>query len=319
VAKDAVRGFQVHDGPVLAAAIAYHALLSVFPLFVVALAAAATFVDEHAVQAALARTLALYLPPEALEEILRNVAEAKRARGPVGTVAAAGFLWASSAAAGVARRALNRIWDVRTSGPWWKRKPLEVVATVVVAGIFGASLLGSVALPAVERLGMAVPGLARLARYLSALGAPAVLAFLAFLWVYRVLPHRRSSWRELWPGALVAAVLFELSRQVVFWSVGRVVHYQLVYGSLGGVVVFLVWGYGVAAGFLFGAEVSRAVNEQRGAAPRGCGGAGHGVTGPGPGGPARGRGHQIQGLVHPGKRQRTCVPAKRPERASSTT
>ncbi len=266
--RAALQGFLEHDGTILAAAIAYHVLLSVFPLLLAAVALAAFFVDPAYLRASLAHTLALYLPPPALEVVLRNLEEAVRARGTVGIAAIATFLWTSSAAAGVARHSLNRIWGVRHPRAYWRRKAVELLSTLLVGTILGASLVFSVFLVLVERF--APEGFVQGLRGLSGMWGvrtllPGVLAFLAFLTAYRLLPNRRIPWHDLWPGALTATALFELARQGMVWGVGRIVHYQLVYGSLAGVVVFLVWGYFVAAGFLLGAEVSRSAHHLQGA------------------------------------------------------
>lgn len=252
----------------VAAAIAYHVLLSVFPLLLGATAIAAFFVEESDLRASLADTLTLYLPPQAAEVIYRNVEEATRARGTVGIAAVATFLWTCSAAAGVARHALNRIWGVKRARAYWRRKLQEILTTLLVGAILGVSLVWTVALGLVERF--APEELARWFRGILGVWGlrvflPFLLVLLAFLAAYRLLPNRRIPWRHLWPGSLVGAVLFELARQGMFWGVGRLVHYQLVYGSLAGAVVFLVWGYAVAAIFLFGAEVSRSAHHLEGA------------------------------------------------------
>ncbi|MDR7415980.1 MAG: YihY/virulence factor BrkB family protein [Armatimonadota bacterium] len=263
VAWTALKGFVDHDGPVLAAAIAYHVLLSVFPLLLGAVATAAFLVEESQVRTLLADTLTLYLPPQAAEVIFRNVEEATRARGSVGAAAIGTFLWSASAAAGVARHALNRVWEVKHPRAYWQRKLLEIGATLLLGTILGASLVWSVALGLAERF--APEESVRWARgILGGWGLrvflPFILAFLAFLTAYWLLPNRRIFWQALWPGTLTAAILFELARQGMLWGVSRLVQYQLVYGSLAGVVVFLIWGYVVAAIFLLGAEVSRSAH-----------------------------------------------------------
>jgi membrane protein len=258
IAWAALRGFVDHDGPALAAAIAYHALLSVFPFLLVATAIAAFFVDPAYLRISLARTLALYLPPQALDVVQANLEEALRTRGPAGIAATATLLWTSSAATGVARHALNRVWGVEDPRAYGKRKLLDILVTLLVGALLGTSLVGPVALGIAERLapGRPVQWGSRILGVLLPFG----LAFLAFLSAYRLLPNHRVQGQYLWPGALVGAILFEVARQGMFWGVGRLVHYPLVYGSLAGAVIFLMWGQVVAAIFLLGAEVSRSAH-----------------------------------------------------------
>jgi membrane protein len=73
---------------------------------------------------------------------------------------------------------------------------------------------------------------------------------------YRLLPARRLPWRALLAGAAVAAALFEAARVLSFRALESFARYQLVYGSLAGVIVFLVWVYVAAVVFLLGAEVA---------------------------------------------------------------
>jgi len=253
-------GFLEHDCPTLAAAVAYHALLSIFPLVLTAMAVGTQFVGETDIQASLRQTLALYLPSDAAAVVLRNVEQAIRARGTVGVVAILTSLWTSSAVAGAARHGLNRVWEVSRERVFWRRKLVEILVTLAVGTILAASFLFSIVLSLLERftppsvLGVvrAVPGLGALRALL-----PGGLAFLSFLVSYTLLPNRPMPLRWSWPGALGAAVLFELVRRVAFWGIGAFARYQLIYGSLAGVVIFLVWAYLAAAIFLLGAEISR--------------------------------------------------------------
>lgn len=267
--RGVLAGFLEHDCSTLAAAIAYYALLSIFPLVLAATAVGAQFVDETSVLAFLQQTLSLYLPADAVAVVLRNVEEAIWARGTVGTVAILTSLWTSSAVAGAARHALNRVWEVSRERVFWRRKLVEILVTVAVGTILAASFLFSIVFSVVERLAplgaldvlRAIPGVD-----VVRVALPAGLTFLGFLVSYGLLPNRPVHLQRLWPGALGAATLFELVRRVAFWVIGTFTRYQLVYGSLAGVVIFLVWAYLAAAIFLLGAEISRCAS--RGASGR---------------------------------------------------
>lgn len=253
--------FQEDDCLFAAASIAYYALLSVFP-FLLAVAAVSThFLEHERVQSAIQETLRVYLPPMSHTVILDNVREAIRLRGPVGIAAVVVYLWSSSAAMGAVRHSLNRIWNVRRSRPFWQRKILEVGTTLVLAGALTALAIVSVGLSILGQLGWQIPLfgpfrtliLVGPVREAAALG----LAFTAFLFVYRVLPNKPLCLRWLWPGALVAAVLFEAARHAAFWGLARFAQYQLVYGSMAGIVIFILWMYVAATILLIGAEIAR--------------------------------------------------------------
>jgi membrane protein len=251
--------FLRHDGATLASSIAYHALLSVFPLVLLASALAAHLLDPGEAQRALARTLSTYLPPDAVKAVQRSVAEAVRARAPAGLVALALFLWWGSAATGSVRHALNRVLGVTRTLPFWRCRLLDMAATLLLGSLLGASLSLSAARAVLARLSPRLaPEIVRVLPGLDALGSlgPPVLTFATFALAYRLLPARRLPWRALLAGAAVAAALFEAARALSFRALESFARYQLVYGSLAGVIVFLVWVYVAAVVFLLGAEVA---------------------------------------------------------------
>lgn len=190
------------------------------------------FLEHERVQSAIQETLRAYLPPRAHAVILENVREAIRLRGPVGVVAAFAYLWSSSAAVGAVRHTLNRIWDVKRSRPFWQRKLLEAGTTLALAGVLGALAIISVGLSILAGLGWRIPLSGRL--------HDLVLAG----------PAREAA-------ALIAAVLFEVARHAAFWGLALFAQYQLVYGSMAGVVIFLLWTYVTATILLIGAEIAR--------------------------------------------------------------
>ena len=75
-----------------------------------------------------------------------------------------------------------------------------------------------------------------------------------FALVYRYVPHTRLTWGDVWPGAGLAAVLFEASKNLFAWYLASFANYSLVYGSLATVIVFLLWTYISALVLLVGAE-----------------------------------------------------------------
>ena len=81
---------------------------------------------------------------------------------------------------------------------------------------------------------------------------------------YKFLPNRQLSWTDVLPGALVAAMAWEVLRRLFGWYLEHIARYHMVYGSLGGIVGFLFWIYISATIFLIGVEVARALSEHGG-------------------------------------------------------
>ncbi len=249
-----------HDAAPLAAAVAYYSLLSVFPLVLLASSLAASVLDQAEVYEGLRTALRIYLPPDAAAAVQQAMAESVRVRRPAGVAALLVFLWSGSTATGAARHALNRVLGTAAGRPVWHRKLVDVAATLWLGALLAASLSLALARELLVRAAPWIgPHTSGLSSGLDALGrlGPPLLTFLAFLSTYAILPAHRQPPRGLLPGAVLAATLFELARGLAFRTLGTFPRYQLVYGSLAGVIVFLVWVYVAALILLLGAAVMR--------------------------------------------------------------
>jgi len=185
--------------------------------------------------------------------------------GTAGTLALAGLLWSATAMASAVRHSLNRVLGVTVERSFWRRKALELAMIALVGVLLSLSLAASA---------MKEPFLQSLARAFSVMfNIQAVsmlaalsswlLAWLAYVIVYRFLPHVRVSWGNLLYGSLVSLLLFEAIQGIFFWYLRVVPHYPTVYGPLVGFVVFMVWTYLLALVLLVGAQVIAMLEERR--------------------------------------------------------
>jgi membrane protein len=83
-----------------------------------------------------------------------------------------------------------------------------------------------------------------------------LMAFAVFLVIYKFIPHTDTDWSDIWLGALVAALLFELGRNAFVFYLNNFGNYAEIYGSLASVVVLLVWIFISALILIIGAEVA---------------------------------------------------------------
>jgi len=81
-----------------------------------------------------------------------------------------------------------------------------------------------------------------------------VMVFLVFALVYKIVPYVEVRWRQVLPGALLAAVLFELGKGGFMLYLDRYGNFEAVYGSLSSIIVMLLWLYISAVILVFGAE-----------------------------------------------------------------
>ena len=80
--------------------------------------------------------------------------------------------------------------------------------------------------------------------------------------IYKFVPHARIHWHEVWIGAAVTAVLFEIGKVLIGFYVAS--NFNLVFGAAGSLVMLLVWLYYSAQVFLLGAEFTYAYANRRG-------------------------------------------------------
>ena len=97
---------------------------------------------------------------------------------------------------------------------------------------------------------------ATLSLELVALFVPMLISFATFMVLFKVVPSVRTRYRSIWPGALLAAVLFEAVKNGFAIYLREFGNYDAVYGSLGTVVAFLFFVYISANVMLLGAEMA---------------------------------------------------------------
>lgn len=250
----------VEDGCThISASVSYFALFSIFPITLLAVSVFGIVIRDPEIQRDVLDYLVEAIPVSApsVDDSLRGVATL----GPTFTVLSLlGTVWAASALTTAVRRGVNVAFDVDDSRPMLRGKLIDYAALPVL----GLILLASVVLNAVWRVMRTNADIAALDRFPLLWEAGALLitlglTFLAFLYLYRVLPNRTVRLEYLAPGALVAAVGFQVATQGFSVYVANIANYDVVYGSLGGVVALLFWVYVSANIMLFGAEVAAEV------------------------------------------------------------
>ena len=259
VLQRAAVNFSEDRGTHMAAAIAYYALFSLFPLMTLVVSIFGIVMRDEARRARVVEALIQALPIEAggVRESLFAVAS----RGPTLTlVAALATLWSASALLSVVRRSLSVAFAADHGRPALRGKAIDMALAPVLGTAFLLSLTMFASWRVIQQTAEgSVPFLdGRLgwAWDLSAAALPAIVEFFAFLFAYRVLPGRYVPLRYLWGGALLATAGFELIKHGFALYLENFGDYDVVYGSLGGLIALLFWVYLSANMLLAGAEVA---------------------------------------------------------------
>lgn len=250
------------------AALSYYFLLALFPMFLFLLSLLGLFATadsqlRNSMIAALGRLApgsASTLVHTVVNQTLRSSSGIKLAAGILGA------LWAASGGVGAVVTSLNVIYQTNETRPWWKQKLTIVGLTVALAGLI---ILALVLVLYGGKLGEFI------ATYV-ALGHPfqvtwRVLSwsisfaamFLSYSTVYYFGPNLQlRKWYWVTPGALVGVSLWLIA------SLGFRVYlrffnsYSATYGSLGGVVILMLWLYITGFAVLIGGEVNWVIENQ---------------------------------------------------------
>lgn len=241
------------DGGQCAAAFAYYLLLSLLPLIVLLATVGSLFIERGAATHEIVLLLNRYTPltgnqERAAEAAIQGLLEA---RSHISLAAFPLLTWGALKFLRTLIQATNRLW--RSAAYNWWRLPLKSL------GLFG--IIASVAV-----VGILLPATARLVRgwLISGLDFPNwaftpvfslipwLVLFYGFAMIYRLAPSRRTKFSEVWVGALGATVAIWIGQTLFLAYVTSFAPFNALYGTLGGIVAFLLWIYFSSCVCVFG-------------------------------------------------------------------
>jgi membrane protein len=243
----------------LAAQLSYYFFLALFPAILVVLALA-SFFPLGTLTDDLARVLGPVVSPEVLKLIqdqMKRLGEADS--GGLLTFGVLAALWSSSAAMVSIAAALNRAYDIEESRPWWKVRLVAIGLTVGLAVFVLAALMLVLAGPTIadwldQRLHMG--GTLRWTWLILQWPVVVALVATALGLVFYFGPDAEQDWVWITPGALIGAVLWLLASLATKVYVANFTDYNAMYGSIGGVMVVLLWLYVSSIAVLVAAELN---------------------------------------------------------------
>lgn len=251
---------------------AYSALLSFFPVLTTTVALLVQ-ANAEAVSRVIARVLFEVAPP-GTQDLLRDYLRSQGKRpATLLIVATVLSIWAASGAMMSLMEGFQAAYNLPGGRPFLKQRAMAALLVVcgVVPLVFGSALVlfGSrVEGMITQWLGLSRDGVAlaswivilsRLVRSLIAFGSIGLAAALLFY----LGPNRRIRFRSVWPGAIMASVLWLISTQAFGWYVRYLANYNVLYGSIAAVIALVVWMYVLAVGALAGCEFNVAVENDR--------------------------------------------------------
>jgi membrane protein len=260
--RETVRQWDTHRVPKMGAALSFYTVFSLAPLAIMVLSLVSLVVERNAARAEIVGQFRNFVGVEGAEIMEMILAKtAADSAGLLGTFI--GFLVLLVGASGVfgeLQDSLNQIWGVSS-----KRHPVFILvkervfsfAMVFVMGfLMLVSFLFSAAIAAAGGwLHSRFPGLDGPWNFGNAVVSLVVIALL-FALIYRMVPDARITWRDVWLGAVLASLLFELGKFVLGFYFGRSALASS-YGAAGSLIIILVWVFYSAQILFFGAAFTR--------------------------------------------------------------
>lgn len=259
-----VRGFLEDGLDDVAAMMTYYAIFAVFPMMVFVLSLTLLVVPGDVVTESVVMARRV-LPPDVGRILADEVARTQRATEPyVAVVSGVVALFGASRGTAALTGALNRVFGLRETRPWWRRQVLAIGVTLLIASMIVVALslllIGPILGPWVERhhrVGSAVELTWSVGRWLGA----AALMTLVWATLYKLLPDHDLPWRVFAPGAAVGVVLWLCVSQVAAYVMAHITDFEATYGALAGALAVLFWMWLSNLALVIGAELSQVASE----------------------------------------------------------
>jgi membrane protein len=266
--------FSKSRADLLAAALAFHALLSMAPLIILAVAIAGLVLGEASAHAEMTRLLESTLGAKSAETVNTWVSEASESGAVASVVSIVLTLLTASRFGETLRNALNQVGQIdvfmaagfrSTIADYLKRRVFAFLVVAASGPLLLLMVLSRTLLTGFHtRLFAATPWQGFMVQVAQVVVSLLSVAFTTTL-VFRYVPDTRVSWRNAWVGGAFTSILFNVGNALVSWYLARA-SVTAAYGAAGSLVVVLLWLYFSAQIFLLGAGFTRAYAQRYGSA-----------------------------------------------------
>ncbi|MEK5029341.1 YihY/virulence factor BrkB family protein [Paenibacillus sp. FSL M7-1046] len=262
--KQLFQKIKLDDVQGISAQLTYYLILSLFPflIFIMTLIGYAHIsIEDRIVE------LQQIMPAEAvsiIEEILQDVSEGRsEALLSFGMLAT---LWAASKGINAIIKGLNRAYDIDESRVFWKIRGIAFLATMIIGVVVLLSILllvlGSWLKTQIFLLADLPYGLQKVWDLLQYI-IPLFVLFVVFTLLYWIAPSRRLTLKEVMPGAMFSTIGWITTSILFSIYVNQFSDFTKTYGSLGGVMILLIWLYISSIIILVGGEINALLFNRR--------------------------------------------------------
>lgn len=256
--------FQEHEVPALGAQLTYYLLLAFFPflIFLLTLLSYTPITSEQALY-----DLSRLLPTDAfkvVKEVVRQTLSSSRQT--LLSLGALFTIWASSNGINAVIHGINKAYDERETRPFWKVRGMAIIFTIGLALVI---ILAFVLLVLGKQLGQALFAYAgdstlfMKSWQLYRFTIPLLVMLVVFIFFYRYAPNKKIGLRETIPGAVFSSLGWIVTSWVFSFYVNQFGNFTRTYGSIGGIIILLLWLYLSSMVILIGGEINATLSFNR--------------------------------------------------------
>jgi membrane protein len=268
VVKEAGANWSNHKDARQGAALAYYSVFSLGPIIVIAIAVAGLLFGRDAVTSQVMASIKEMLGDTGAKAVEAMLAGASRpASGIMATVLGIGaLLFAAIGVVVQLKDALNVVWEVeesKESGLWHfaRNYVLSFAAVLTLGFLLLVSLLVSAGLAAAGKY--AATYIPEAALHVVSVLISFVVVMALFAMMFKWLPDVTVAWQDVWLGAFLTALFFEIGKAAIGFYIGKQ-GLESTYGAAASIVVVLIWVYYTSQIILMGAEVTHSWAKQHG-------------------------------------------------------
>lgn len=271
LAKKAVMAYLDDYAMSMGAAISYYTIFSLAPLLVLVIAVAGAVFGREAVQGQVVEQLGGLIGSGGAEFIQGLVASASDTDKGLfaGLISVALLIVGATTVFAELQSALDRIWHVpeseKPSGVWAviKARVLSFGLILGLAFLLLVSLVVSTGLAAFGAWASAVLPGGEVLLHVVQIVVSTVILTLLFAMIFKLMPTAPIAWRDVWAGAFVTALLFEVGKSLIGLYLGKS-GFTETFAAAGSLVILLAWFYYAAQIFLLGAEFTKVYADEHG-------------------------------------------------------
>ena len=243
-----------------AAAIAYYALLSLFPFLLLVILILGSVASNEEDRLTVLTFVFRYFPVEAVDFVSRQLDALMSSQQVVrgGVAGALALTWASLGVFGAITSAVNEAWGVEKQRSFWKHRMVSFLMLVAA----GLVMISALVLLSAINVAQASWFYAMLSRFewLNALQTltvdylATILLIIGVGLIFYFIPNAKTRFRDVWVGAILTGILWRLAFDGFSWYVRSNSQLTKIHGSIAAVVIFLLWIYVSAIILIYGVE-----------------------------------------------------------------